>query len=150
MYSRDQRYDNMAYEFIKVSITAYSLTAILGGLLAIGLIVFYPHLFQYMSGVFKESMVWYAVLFFAESACLYIYYYGWHWLQGGFRKWVHLTLGLVLNGVGTTLMFLANAWLTFQMSPAGVDSEGILTGTVWQAFENHLATPIAIHRMLGN
>ena len=150
MYTRDQRYDNMAYEFIKVSITAYSLTAILGGVLAIGLIVFYPHLFQYMSGVFKESMVWYAVLFFAESAALYIYYYGWHWLQGGFRKWVHLSLGLVLNGVGTVLMFLANAWLTFQMSPAGVDEAGALVGSLWTAFENVLATPIAIHRMLGN
>ena len=150
MYSRDQRYDNMAYEFIKVSITAYSLTAILGGLLAIGLIVFYPHLFQYMSGVFKESMVWYAVLFFAESACLYIYYYGWHWLQGGFRKWVHLTLGLVLNGVGTTLMFLANAWLTFQMSPAGVDAAGLYSGDVWAAIHNPLWNPINLHRMIAN
>ena len=33
MRTRDKRYDDMAYEFIKVSITAYSLTAILGGLL---------------------------------------------------------------------------------------------------------------------
>src|SRR3989338_5170853 len=37
MMTRDERYDNMAYEFIKVSITAYSLTAILGGLLSFGL-----------------------------------------------------------------------------------------------------------------
>ncbi|MBT4807457.1 MAG: hypothetical protein HON79_08415, partial [Acidiferrobacteraceae bacterium] len=35
-------------------------------------------------------------------------------------------------------------------SPAGVDQEGELIGTVWQVFENILATPIAIHRMLGN
>ncbi|MFQ5439782.1 MAG: hypothetical protein ACE5DK_13245, partial [Paracoccaceae bacterium] len=33
MRTRDKRYDDMAYEFIKVSITAYSLTAIVGGLL---------------------------------------------------------------------------------------------------------------------
>jgi hypothetical protein len=45
MITRDERYDNMAYEFIKVSITAYSLTAILGGLLSFGLILFYPDLF---------------------------------------------------------------------------------------------------------
>jgi hypothetical protein len=36
------------------------------------------------------------------------------------------------------------------MSPVGVDGEGAFVGTVWQAFENVLATPIAIHRMLGN
>ncbi|MBT3533561.1 MAG: hypothetical protein HN478_06770, partial [Rhodospirillaceae bacterium] len=122
MKTRDKRYDDMAYEFIKVSITAYSLTAILGGGLLFSLILFYPHLFNYLSTIFSETMFYYALLFFAESAILYIYYYGWHWLQGGFKKWVHLTLGLGLNAVGTTLMLLANAWLTFMMSPAGVDA----------------------------
>ncbi|MBT5940433.1 MAG: hypothetical protein HOG95_10940, partial [Rhodospirillaceae bacterium] len=115
MRTRDRRYDNMAYEFIKVSITAYSLTAILGGLLLFSLVLFYPDLWGYLATIFKDSMFWYAALFFAESACLYLYYYGWHWLQGGFKKWVHLTLGLMLNAVGTTLMLLANAWLTFMM-----------------------------------
>ncbi len=47
MRTRDKRYDDMAYEFIKVSITAYSITAILGGLLLFSLIVLYPHLFSY-------------------------------------------------------------------------------------------------------
>ncbi|HCX87882.1 MAG TPA: hypothetical protein DG761_07640, partial [Gammaproteobacteria bacterium] len=110
MKTRDKRYDDMAYEFIKISITAYSLTAILGGLLLFSLIVFYPDLFSYLSRIFGESMFYYALAFFAESAALYLYYYGWHWLQGGFRKWLHLTVGLVLNAVGTTLMFLANGW----------------------------------------
>ena len=36
------------------------------------------------------------------------------------------------------------------MSPAGVDEDGALTGSLWTAFENILATPVAIHRMLGN
>ncbi len=150
MRTRDRRYDNMAYEFIKVSITAYSLTAILGGLLAFGLIVFYPDLFFYLSTIFKESMFYYALLFFAESACLYIYYYGWHWLQGGFRKWVHLTLGLMLNAVGTVLMLLANAWLTFMMSPAGVDAAGTFSGDTWAAMHNFLWNPINLHRVVAN
>ena len=47
-------------------------------------------------------------------------------------------------------MQLANSWAGFMMSPAGVDAEGELTGTLWQLFENVLATPIAVHRMLGN
>jgi len=150
MKTRDQRYDDMAYEFIKISITAYSLTAILGGLLLFSLIVFYPHLFSYLSEVFGESMFYYALAFFAESAALYLYYYGWHWLQGGFRKWLHLSIGLVLNAVGTTLMFLANGWVTFMMSPAGIDPAGVFSGDTWVAMHNYLWNPINLHRFIAN
>jgi len=150
MATRDKRFDNMAYEFIKVTITAYSITAILGGLLLFGLLLFYPHVLQYMSSIFKESMFYYALLFFAESACLYIYYYGWHWLQGGTKKWIHLTIGLMLNAVGTLLMFLANAWVTFMMSPAGVDPAGVFTGDTWAAMHNFLWNPINLHRVIAN
>jgi hypothetical protein len=150
MRTRDKRYDDMAYEFIKVSITAYSLTAIMGGLLLFCLVLFYPDLFKYMAVIFKESMFYYALLFFAESAVLYVYYYGWQWLQGGFKKWVHLTLGLLLNAVGTTLMLLANAWLTFMMSPAGVDAAGVFSGDAWAAIHNFLWNPINIHRFIAN
>lgn len=150
MVTRDERYDNMAYEFIKVSITAYGLTAILGGLLSFSLLLFYPHLFTYLATVFKESMFAYALLFFAESAVLYIYYYGWHWLVGGNKKWVHLTLGLLLNAVGLLLMFLANAWTTFMMSPAAVDAAGVFNGNTWEAIHNFLWNPINIHRVVAN
>jgi cytochrome d ubiquinol oxidase subunit I len=150
MKTRDERYDRMAYEFIKISITAYSLTAILGGLLAFSLIIFYPHVFGYLSGIFKETMFFYALLFFAESALLYIYYYGWYWLQGNFKKWLHLTLGLLLNAVGTTLMFLANSWVTFMMSPAGVDPAGVFAGDAWAAMHNFLWNPINLHRFVAN
>ena len=150
MKTRDERYDNMAYEFIKISITAYSLTAILGGLLAFSLIIFYPHVFGYLSGIFKETMFFYALLFFAESALLYIYYYGWYWLQGEFKKWVHLSIGLLLNAVGTTLMFLANSWVTFMMSPAGVDPAGVFAGDAWAAMHNFLWNPINLHRFVAN
>jgi len=150
MATRDVRYDNMAYEFIKVSIAAYSLTALLGGLLSFGLILFYPDLFKYMAAIFKESMWAYALLFFAESAVLYVYYYGWHWLQGGNKKWVHLTLGLLLNAVGCLLMFLANAWTTFMMSPAGLDPAGVFHGDTWAAIHNFLWNPINIHRVVAN
>ncbi len=62
----------------------------------------------------------------------------------------HIFIGIILNVFGTGIMQLANSWAGFMMSPAGVDGEGAFVGTVWQAFENVLATPIAIHRMLGN
>ncbi len=150
MRTRDKRYDDMAYEFIKVSITAYSITAILGGLLVFGLVIFYPHVFNYLATIFKESMIYYALLFFAESAILYLYYYGWYWLQGDFLKWVHLTLGLMLNAVGTTLMLLANAWLTFMMTPAGLDAAGVFSGDSWAAIHNFLWNPINLHRFIAN
>ena len=150
MATREQRYDKMAYEFIKVTITAYSLTALLGGLLSFCLILFYPDLFQYLALIFKESMFAYALLFFAESAVLYIYYYGWHWLQGGNKKWVHLTLGLLLNAFGLLLMFLANAWTTFMMSPAALDAAGVFNGDTWAAIHNFLWNPINLHRTVAN
>ena len=150
MGTRDKRYDDVAYEFIKISITAYSLTAILGGFLVFSLILFYPDLFQYLATIFKETMFYYALLFFAESATLYVYYYGWHWLQGGFGKWVHLTVGLLLNAVGTLLMFLANAWLTFMMTPAGIDGAGAFGGDVWAAMHNFLWNPLNLHRFIAN
>lgn len=150
MKTRDQRYDNMAHEFIKVSLTAYSLTAIVGGLMTFGLILFYPHVMVYMASIFKESMVFYALIFFLESACLYVYYYGWDWLQGPFKKWVHLTIGLLLNAVGTTLMLLANSWLTFTMSPEAVDAAGVFNGDTWAAMHNFLWNPINLHRFVAN
>lgn len=150
MRTRDRRYDDMAHEFIKVSITAYSLTAILGGLLLFSLILFYPGLFTYLSRIFSASMFYYALLFFAESAVLYLYYYGWNWLQGGLRKWLHLSLGLLLNAVGTALMLLANAWLTFMMSPGGLDPAGVFLGGEWAAIHNFLWNPINIHRFVAN
>ena len=158
MKTRDKRYDDMAYEFIKVSITAYSLTAILGGLTLFSLVLFYPQVIDYMTVIFKDSMFYYALLFFAESACLYIYYYGWHWLQGGNRKWAHLTMGLLLNVVGTVLMLLANSWLTFMMSPVPphgvegqiVDAMGAFQGDAWLAMHNYLWNPINLHRVIAN
>ena len=62
----------------------------------------------------------------------------------------HIFIGIVLNVVGTGIMQMANSMAGFMMSPAGVDDAGALTGSAWVAFENILATPIAIHRMLGN
>ncbi len=150
MATKDERYDKMAYEFIKVSLTAYSVTAILGGLLAFSLFVFYPDFMKYMTGIFAPTMLVYALLFFAESATLYVYYYGWHAMRHGFRKWGHLTVGLALNAVGTTLMFLANAWITFMMSPHGVDAAGVYEGNIWHVIHNHLWNPINLHRFVAN
>ena len=65
-------------------------------------------------------------------------------------KTTHIMIGILLNVAGTAIMQLANSWAGFMMSPAGVSETGEMVGTLWQAFENVLATPVAIHRMLGN
>ncbi|MFQ5441502.1 MAG: cytochrome ubiquinol oxidase subunit I, partial [Thermodesulfobacteriota bacterium] len=150
MAKGERRYDEVAYEFIRVSITAYSITALTGGLLLLCLLVFYPQVMGYLSRIFGPTMLAYAFLFFLESAALYIYYYGWHSMRSGTLKWLHLTTGLVLNAAGTTLMFIANAWMTFMISPRGVDARGVFDGNIWHAIHTALWNPLNLHRVISN
>ncbi len=149
--TRDDRYDNMAREFMKITMAAYSLTALVGGGLLLSLLVFYPHLMGYMVKVFRGQMLIYAALFGLESITLYVYFYSWDALRRGNRKYYHMSIGLMLNTVGLTLMFIANAWVSFMMSPAGVDATtGAVTGTIWEATRNPLWNPLNLHRFLAN
>ena len=145
-----KRYDRLAYDFIKISLTAYSLTAILGGILLFTFLTLYPTFFGYLSSIFRPVMHLYALLFVAESGTLYIYYYGWEKMRDGFLKWIHLSLSVVLNTIGTVLMFLANSWIAFMMSPAGVDEEGRYLGNIWHVLHTALWNPLNLHRILGN
>ncbi len=146
----DERYDDMAHEFMKISMTAYSITALFGGTLAFALFLLYPQFMAYMMHVFDSQVLVYAFLFFAESGFLYIYYYSWYRWRHGNAKWVHLTLGLMLNVVGTTLLLLANAWATFMMAPSGVDSTGAVTGGIWEIMRGPLWNPVNLHRFVAN
>jgi cytochrome bd ubiquinol oxidase subunit I len=148
--TRDSRYDAMAREFMKITMAAYSLTALVGGALTIALFLFYPHLMGYMLKVFRGQTLIYALLFGLESITLYVYFYSWDALRHGNRKWMHMSIGLLLNTVGLTLMFVANAWVSFMMSPAGVDAAGAITGSVWEATRNPLWNPLNLHRFLAN
>ena len=205
---KDKRLDTLAYEFTSLLSVAYATTAAFGGLLAFALFTLYPTFMGYMAGVFKDVMFVYALLFFAETLFLYLYYYAWNYLKGGKaldknvrrgfqalglivfligvifffggigpemrgdtrsfitllyfmpaaaglfiirdRKTFHICIGIYLNISGTAIMQMANSWAGFMMSPAGVNEAGELLGSLWQVFENVLATPIAMHRMLGN
>jgi len=146
----DERYDDMAHECMKISMTAYSITAIFGGTLALALFVLYPQFMAYMMNVFDSQVLIYALLFFAESGFLYIYYYGWYRWRYGNSKWVHLTLGLMLNVSGTTILLLANAWVTFMMAPSGVNEAGVVTGDIWAIMRGPLWNPINLHRFIAN
>ncbi len=146
----DDRYDDMAHEFMKITMTAYSITALLGGFLAFSLFLLYPQVMGYMMRVFNLQVLVYAALFFAESALLYIYYYSWDALRYGNKKWLHLTVGLGLNVVGTTLLVVANAWVTFMMAPSGVDASGAIIGNIWEIIKGPLWNPINLHRFIAN
>ena len=81
--NKDPKYDALAYEFTGLLSVAYATTAALGGLLAFSLFTLYPTFMGYMAGAFKDIMFMYALLFFAETFLLYLYYYGWKWMKGG-------------------------------------------------------------------
>ena len=150
MRTGDERYDSMAHEFMKITMTAYSITALLGGFLTFVLFLLYPQLMAYMMRVFDTQVLVYALLFFLESGFLYIYYYSWDALRYGNKKWGHLTIGLGLNVVGTTLLVMANAWATFMMAPSGVDATGAVTGGIWEIIKGPLWNPLNLHRFIAN
>ncbi len=155
-YGKDKKegkkYDDLAHEMMKISLTAYSVTAILGGILIFSLLALYPGFFGYLASIFRPVMHVYALLFILESGVLYIYYYGWDAFNDGNGdwKWAHLALCTVLNGVGIVLMVMANTWVGFMMSPAGVDEAGHFLGDIWKVMHNPLMVPLVIHRILGN
>ena len=146
--TREPRYDWLAHEFMKLTFAAFSATALLGGALTFFLLTLYPRFFGYLAGIFGPTMWVYAGLFFLETFTLYLYYYGWDWLSGS-RKVIHLLLGVLLNLWGTALLFVANSWVTFMVSPRGVDEAGKLT-SLWAAIHNPTWMPINVHRLIAN
>ncbi len=141
----EKRYDDLANEFTRLLSVAFSFTASLGATLTFLLIYLYPRFTEYFGGIFGETFLPYVALFFGEAFFLYAYYYGW----GKFSPRVHLLLGLGLNIVGTGIMFIANAWVTFMTSPGGISETGELIST-WEAVNNYTWMPINIHRLIAN
>jgi len=141
----DKRYDRLAHEFTKLLSVSFSLTATFGAALTFMLIILYPKFTNYMMSVFSPTFLPYVLLFFAEAFFLYTYYYGW----GKFHPLVHLALGIGLNVVGTSIMLIANAWLTFMMSPNGISDSGALI-SAWDAIYNFTWMPINVHRVIAN
>jgi len=144
-FNGDKRYNKLAYEFAKLLSTSFSFTASFGGFLTFLLIMLYPAFTNYMMEIFSWTFIPYVMLFFAEAGFLYSYYYGW----GKFHPVVHLFLGLGLNLIGTGIMFIADSWASFMMTPGGVSDVGALIDP-WAAFDNFTWMPINIHRFIGN
>jgi cytochrome bd-type quinol oxidase subunit 1 len=155
MRTGEKRYDDLAREFTKLIVIAASITAAFGALFTFLLFTLYPNYMNRLADVFLPTMILYPLLFFGEIFSLYFYWYSWDRLNtAGSKRW-HLFIGIVLNLFGTVLMFVANAWLTFAISPqfggeSLYDAAGNFTGTLWQAVNNATWWPINIHRVIAN
>jgi cytochrome bd-type quinol oxidase subunit 1 len=145
----EARYDWLAHEFVKLTFAAFSTTALLGAFLLFLFVGYYPKFWTYMTSIFFPTYWVYALLFFAETFTVYLWYYGWNWLSGS-RKWIHVGLGVLSNLFGTAILFVANSWVTFMISPAGIDESGALKSGVWAAITNFTWMPINVHRLIAN
>ncbi|MGH7529983.1 MAG: cytochrome ubiquinol oxidase subunit I [Gemmatimonadales bacterium] len=152
IFGKEQRYDRLAKEFTRLLLIAYSATAIWGAVLVFLLATLYQPLWAYLTAVFGPSMWVYAALFFFESFTLYLYYYGWDRWKTGRAKIGHWTLGILLNVWGTIVMFIANSWLTYMMSPPAEVTAQTAPSTIdlWVAITNATWMPINIHRLIAN
>ncbi|MBI3109263.1 MAG: cytochrome ubiquinol oxidase subunit I [Candidatus Rokubacteria bacterium] len=144
----EQRYDWLAHELVKLTFAAFSTTALLGAALLFLLIGYYPKVWTYLTGIFFPTYWVYVLLFFLETFTVYLWYYGWDWLSGP-RKAIHVALGVLSNLFGTAILVVANSWVTFMISPGGVDESGALK-SFWGAVNNFTWMPINIHRLIAN
>jgi cytochrome bd-type quinol oxidase subunit 1 len=152
LFGKDKRYDRLAREFTRLLLIAYSATAIWGAVLVFFLTTIYPRFWSHLAEIFEVSMWIYVGLFFIESFTLYLYYYGWDRWSAGRAKLVHWGLGILLNVWGTAVMFIADSWLSYMMSPPENVTVDTAPGSVqlWSAIANATWMPINIHRMIAN
>jgi len=146
--TKEARYDKLAKEFTKLLTSAYATTALFGGILLFLLIGLYPKLMAYLTDMFFPSFLVYCLLFLAETATLYMYWYGWDYMQGN-KKAFHLFLGFLLNLFAIGIMIVPNSWATFQASPVVV-GDGDAWTRAWMAMQNPTWWPVNIHRLIAN
>jgi cytochrome bd ubiquinol oxidase subunit I len=152
IWGRDEKYDRLAKEFTRLLLIAYSATAIWGAVLVFFLTTMYPRFWGHLSEIFEVSMWIYVGLFFIESFTLYLYYYGWEKWKLGRAKYGHFALGLLLNVWGTAVMFIADSWLSYMMSPPAFVRPETPASQIdlFVAMTNMTWMPINIHRLIAN
>src|SRR6266496_3430909 len=152
IFGKDPRYDRLSKEFTRLLLIAYSATAIWGAVFVFFLATLYQPLWAYLTAIFAPSMWVYVGIFFLESFTLYLYYYGWDRWKYGRAKIVHWCLGILLNIWGTIVMFIADSWLTYMMTPPRDITPQTAPASIklWHAILNHTWMPINIHRLIGN
>ncbi len=156
IFGGDERYDRLSKEFTRLLLIAYSATAIWGAVLLFFLTTLYPRFWAHLAEIFEVSMWIYVGLFFLESFTLYLYYYGWERMKYGRAKYAHWGLAILLNLWGTAVLFIADSWLSYMMSPPAAPEAGAAASApppaldLWVAITNATWMPINIHRMIAN
>ncbi len=145
-----KRYDGLGRDVLRVGVLSMTVTALLGSVMLGAFLTLYPDFMQYMGSTFQHMMPVYAGVFVGESFLLVLYYYSWTRLASGAWKWIHMSLGVLANGMGVMLLLLANAWASFMMAPAGVNAEGQFLGNVWHLLHSPLWNPLNAHRFLAD
>src|SRR6266566_682470 len=65
--TRDEKYDWLAHEFVKLTFAAFSTTALLGAFLLFLFVGYYPKFWTYMTSIFFPTYWVYALLFFVDT-----------------------------------------------------------------------------------
>ncbi len=144
------RQDRLAKEIMRIGLPFYPWTVFLGGILLVAFILMYADFFKYMSQIFRPVVIGYAACFLIESLLLYAYTLTWDRWRSGNDKWHHLTLGALTVTNGVLIIALANAWMSFMMSPAGVDKQGQYLGSILAVVQTPFWSPLNVHRILAS
>ncbi len=148
---KNPRYDLLAKEFTRLLAVSYTLTASLGGLLLVALVVLYPRFVAHIEKVFDPTWFFYVLTIFGEALFAYLYWYTWDLLQGTRKRW-HVLLGVMVNVLGIVILVITNAWTGYMMTPDGVEGRdlAITVTSRFDAFVNYAWNPLNIHRLLAN
>ncbi len=153
--NNDPKYDRLAKEVIKVTVILYSMTALTGGLFIFMLLGTYPDFTTWLiKHFFLVFAVIYPLLFIAETIILYTYFYSWDTMKGS-KKARHIALGVLLNVVGTTTLFVIDGPTAFMNTPAKAAEgmslvEFVQTAGLWDKIANYSWMPLNLHRLVGN
>ena len=145
-----EKLDRLAREIMEIGMPFYPITIFFGVALLGAFLFLYNQFFQYMAGLFRPVVYLYALCFLLESVLLYSYTLTWERWRRGENKWLHLSLGALTVTNGVIIVCLANAWMAFMMSPAGVDSQGRYLGNAWRIIQTPLWNPLNVHRVLAS
>ena len=151
---QDLRYDRLAKEVTKVTVILFSMTALTGGLFIFVLLAAYPQFTTwFINQFYLVFAVIYPLLFISGAIVLHMYFYLWDAWKGE-KKGRHIALGVLLNLIGMTLLFVIDGPTSFMNTP--VKAEGIspqeflATATLWDKIANQTWMPLNLHRIDGN
>ncbi len=145
--TKDQRYERLAKETMKVVAIAYGVTAILGVLLTFTLLGAYQEFSSYLFVRFSSIFRLYGILILLESLTMYVYFYTWEPLAD--RKRLHIGIGIALNVLGTAVMLLINGVASFMLTPPEAMVAGETVST-WAMIFNPSFTGLNLHRFIAN